>query len=1681
MKNPTALVSLWTVLLFAASPAFAGPTASLQWGFERDEIGRIKRMVEPGGKETVFAYEFFPGEPSRIKTLTRRFKNGEVLCDLDLRGKRTAMKDGAGAVRYEWDDLGQLASVQRQGGPKLEYRYDSLGRLKSYSLGAELAVEYQYDFLGRVAAMKTPAGEIKYEYQTGLGKVVRTLPNGVRTEWAYTPNGKLESITHVDAKDSVLARFNYTYRADGLIGQATEWSPAGERQFTCGYDSVQRLVSRTDSAGGNWQAEYDAMGNLTKAGFVGDVSWEARIDWAGRLTSVNGELCEHDASGNLIRVPLAGALRQFEYDHDNRLQRVNSDDVAYAYDGDGNLIARTAGGTRTTFFPDPLSEAWRPLLATTAEGKPRLYLWEGAIPLAMVEGGNATFFLHDHLGSVRCVVDQSGGVVERRDYAAFGACAQLRADSPFMPGFAGLFWDGATSVYLTRNRAYSPELGRFLQIDPQHRVPSGSQKDLSIYAYCGGDPVNFVDHTGAEPKSSDQWWRPLIPDFSVGHTIGGFGESQTFLEPDYQGGFFTENRPTYSPTTLFGVGAQLSWGAQPGPTDKIVSADYGLGKYLGVSVNAFRTSTGEFKKGFSLNVGVAWPPVDFGGTITLAATTGPVYHGAPHFPQDTELWADTRPVTQIRSRNESDDLNAGLSDIKLNLNQFLQKDLSDSPWSRRPIFPPDDHGGGGGAAGGSSLDPSTVGGVYLGGAGKSLDGIGQLRGLALDEATGRLTLVADSGQESALPPLRLDDVVSIFRSVYELGEAPTVTIDPDQHDPYGPLMHVIHGKGTEGTYVGWVLFETDRIMKGYGASVDNVTRQPITSQIAGYPELVDTIFFSNDATDPRHGGIWERFWIVPAQVRSFQASARQLTLFDVPLKVNTQKMVMKGGKLDDDPNGKSSRGAQAFTEWFTRNYDAIARECSLTPPPETGMTKPVPVFSELRRIALITALAEQLRDQGVPMPIWMRDYRTTSVSVSATTPSLGVEKSKPTGKGTVRASLFGGVNLAAATVDMRSFVAGTEPKGLSAEERKVVQQTLQLANDLAPAVRQATAQTPDLQTVPVKWQDSTYQVVNLPGADTRAFAPCRLAETDLVAPVQDAYTISVTRRFNSFFNPSGPWGSAWTLDLPELQKIKIPGERTAKSTTFSVAYELTSPLGNTQARFAKIEFVPQLGGKLLVPDKPCEIVALAEANEPLVKAAKTQLILRDGQCWDFDADGRLVATEQKPFLTMYARDDAGQIRQIVGYYGDAVRALINLGYDSQGRLATAQSESRAGKNSVSYTYNEDGRLQGVATTNGTTRYDYDRAWVAAISRSAKSGDGKTATPQVVRRFEYTPSGQLIAETTPEGGRRAYTVARSATEYRLSLAPDGKKSDESAVFDTHYRPLETNAADGTSTHWQYLADGAVKAQTTYPNKETVSVTWSGNKKHRTIETSEKLSAAEEFDANGRLTSFALNNRPVFKQQWLPNGWLKSIDYETHSVVPRYDEYKRITSILTVAPTKDDKYADWQETQLDSEGRVQSIKDSTGAETLVGYGPQGDVTSMATKRDGKNYGFNVKRSAQGRIDKIESSWGGADYRYNEAGSLDRITYARGPATSSAEFANGRITTLTQFDGAKVQFGYYDKGDSKDRLRLLQTPAIALAYSYARDGHIAQVDCGENQQVKYDFDPRGNLKTLTLASPN
>jgi RHS repeat-associated protein len=480
-----------------AAPASEKAADRFGWKFEYDDADRVTRVTDPAGRDTRLQYSF-DGAKRLRKMIRVRADEPSVAREFDESGRLKSMTDGAGKVSYGYDERGRLNRVQRQGTAAVAYAYDTQDRVTRLQVGDFYRVEYSYDFLGRLAAMKTPAGEIQYEYHTGQGKVVRTLPNGVKTIWEYEPNGRLRQITHADGKNALLAEYTYDYRPDGLIKAIRERSQSGQFVKAYEYDLVGRLIKASGPAGQQYAYEYDAVGNRTRAVATGKPAQTYAYDWGGRLAAVDGKPTEHDAAGNLTSLTIAGSTLKYRHNQDGQLAEVLDGKVSYRYDGDGNLIGRKAGGVEASFVPDPLASIWRPLVTAGKGGQRTLIVWDGSTPLMAIRDGKAESLLHDHLGSVRLLVEGQGKVTRQIDYEPFGAPDNTATLPDGTAAYAGLFWDHFGGLYLARARAYAPQLGRFLQVDPVQRVPAASQERLSGYVWCGGDAVNCLDRDGAE-------------------------------------------------------------------------------------------------------------------------------------------------------------------------------------------------------------------------------------------------------------------------------------------------------------------------------------------------------------------------------------------------------------------------------------------------------------------------------------------------------------------------------------------------------------------------------------------------------------------------------------------------------------------------------------------------------------------------------------------------------------------------------------------------------------------------------------------------------------------------------------------------------------------------------------------------------------------------------------------------------------------------------------------------------------------------------------------------------------------------------------------------------------------------------------------------------------------------------
>ena len=126
----------------------------------------------------------------------------------------------------------------------------------------------------------------------------------------------------------------------------------------------------------------------------------------------------------------------------------------------------------------------------------RLRTEEGYVDLTAGTGTTARrYFVRDHLGSVRAVVDGSGTSLETDDYYPLGGPLPTGSNTTLQPEKdQGKDWNPTASfnVYDFGARLYDPALGRWLSQDPLAEKCYAH----SPYLFCAGNPMKFVDPTG---------------------------------------------------------------------------------------------------------------------------------------------------------------------------------------------------------------------------------------------------------------------------------------------------------------------------------------------------------------------------------------------------------------------------------------------------------------------------------------------------------------------------------------------------------------------------------------------------------------------------------------------------------------------------------------------------------------------------------------------------------------------------------------------------------------------------------------------------------------------------------------------------------------------------------------------------------------------------------------------------------------------------------------------------------------------------------------------------------------------------------------------------------------------------------------------------------------------------------
>lgn len=106
----------------------------------------------------------------------------------------------------------------------------------------------------------------------------------------------------------------------------------------------------------------------------------------------------------------------------------------------------------------------------------------------------------DAQGNIIAILDSYGNAVVEYSYDAWGnnnvggTSVTLGNLNPFR--YRGYYYDTETKLYFLQTRYYDQKIGRFINADHVDYADPASINGLNLYAYCGNNPVMYVDPTG---------------------------------------------------------------------------------------------------------------------------------------------------------------------------------------------------------------------------------------------------------------------------------------------------------------------------------------------------------------------------------------------------------------------------------------------------------------------------------------------------------------------------------------------------------------------------------------------------------------------------------------------------------------------------------------------------------------------------------------------------------------------------------------------------------------------------------------------------------------------------------------------------------------------------------------------------------------------------------------------------------------------------------------------------------------------------------------------------------------------------------------------------------------------------------------------------------------------------------
>ena len=466
--------------LTASVATVLGSSNKIYTAYYYDIKGRVVKTVQSnplGGYDVAATVYTFTNKPATV-THTHTAS-----------GKTTRTE----VYTYSYDHADRLLKVEHTlGGTKItlaDYAYDNLGRLQSKSLhgSATNKLTYAYNVRGWLTGISGSKFTQNLYYNTGTGTA------------KY--NGSISSMTWKAGNESTIRGYKFTYDGLSRLMNATYGETAGINTNTnrfsenvTGYDKNGNIKT-LQRYGQTAASSYGLIDNLT---FTLAGNQLSRVDDAAAASAYNGGFefkdgvkqaneYTYDSNGNLTK-DLNKGISTITYNVLNLPNMVTFSDgstIAYTYGADGTklkTVHKTGSTTTTTDYCGNV---------VYENGVQKLLLTdEGYVTLS---DGKYHYYLKDHQGNNRVVINQSGTVEEANHYYPFGGVFASSGNvQPYK--YNGKEYDSKKGLnwYDYGARHYDAVLGRFTTNDRF----AEKYYSMSPYQYGANSPVGNIDVNG---------------------------------------------------------------------------------------------------------------------------------------------------------------------------------------------------------------------------------------------------------------------------------------------------------------------------------------------------------------------------------------------------------------------------------------------------------------------------------------------------------------------------------------------------------------------------------------------------------------------------------------------------------------------------------------------------------------------------------------------------------------------------------------------------------------------------------------------------------------------------------------------------------------------------------------------------------------------------------------------------------------------------------------------------------------------------------------------------------------------------------------------------------------------------------------------------------------------------------